>query len=383
MPGGNYPAFWIRDFSMSLDCGLIDAAEIRHHLFLLARLQNGSVERRLKHGLIIPPWSIPDHITFDGRAVFYPGTYASNDDQGDGSYGQLPPVDDHYEFVHVAYRLFRLTQDATFLTEPVEGTPLIERLVAAFDAPSTDARTGLVVTSLATRAVGFGFCDAIVLTGQLLFPSLLRWRAARELAELCRQAGRREQSQRLAKVQRTIRRHLAPTFSDPDRLGGWLKAATETGRQADVWGTLFALWLGLLEVSEARAVRRSVADAVRRDNVLYQGAVRHVPTNLDANPASAWERTVGVKRNTYQNGAYWHTPTGWLLAALGSAEPELAASVFAAYAGHLREQDFRRGEGRQAPWECLGPDGYAQNGVYMTSVTMPLSCLRGTATASR
>ena len=376
MPGGNYPAFWIRDFSMSLDCGLISAAKIRNHLFLLARKQNGNAERRLKHGLVIPPWSVPDHITFDGRAVFYPGTYASGDDQGDGSYGQLPPIDDHYEFVHIASRLFRMTRDPSFLNERIEAVPLIDRLIAAFQTPRTDSTTGLVLTDPTIRAVGFGFCDAIVLTGQLLFPSLLRWRAAGELAELCRQTGRRDVASRLLAVQRLIRRHLGPTFRGPERFGGWLKGATAIGQQADVWGTLFALWLDVLNAREAEAAARAVADAVRRGTILYQGAVRHVPTDLNANPASAWERTVGVKNNTYQNGAYWHTATGWLLAALGRREPGLAADVFAELIRHLREQDFRRGEGRQAPWECFGPGGYAQNGVYMTSVTVPLSCLQ-------
>jgi hypothetical protein len=89
-PGGNYPAMWVRDFAMSLDCGLIRPAEILDHLQLIARSQNGEQERRLASGGIIPPFAVPDHINFDGRAVFYPGTYSAGEDQGADPWGPLP-----------------------------------------------------------------------------------------------------------------------------------------------------------------------------------------------------------------------------------------------------------------------------------------------------
>src|SRR5438034_9195321 len=75
-PGGRacYPAMWVRDFSMSLDAGLITPDEAKNHLELIVRSQNGSRERRLKSGAIIPPFAVPDHVNFDGGPVFYPGT---------------------------------------------------------------------------------------------------------------------------------------------------------------------------------------------------------------------------------------------------------------------------------------------------------------------
>ncbi|MCZ7636179.1 MAG: hypothetical protein M5U12_09160 [Verrucomicrobia bacterium] len=43
---------------------------------------------------------------------------------------------------------------------------------------------------------------------------------------------------------------------------------------------------------------------------------------------------------------------------------------------HLRDEDFRQGEGRHAPWECFGLNmADAQNPVYLTSVTLPLALL--------
>ena len=78
----------------------------------------------------------------------------------------------------------------------------------------------------------------------------------------------------------------------------------------------------------------------------------------------------GVAVNTYQNGAYWHTPTGWLLYALYRARSgDGAQASSATFIAHLREQDFRKGEQFGAPWECFDRDGAArQNPIYMASV---------------
>lgn len=376
-PGGNYPAYWIRDFAMSLDAGFITSKEIVQHLRLTSRVQNGPTERRLERGLIVPPHSIPDHIRPDGGAVFYPGTYSSGADQGDGTFGILPPVDDHYEYIHIAYRLLRRSETGEFLGEVIGGMRLIDRLTAAFDVPRTDAATGLVSTDRARRAVGFGFCDTVVLTGAMLFPSLLRYRAAGELVELLRAAGEGGRARLYRRICRQIAENLPRVFGRMEAAKGWLIAATETGRQADVWGTLYALHLGVLRGTRARRALETVVDAVRHKTIVFEGGVRHVPLDLDAAPGSAWEETARVPLNTYQNGAYWHTPTGWLIAALHRVRPDLAAQIVDHYLRHLREGDFRRGPDHHAPWECFARGGYAQNGVYLTSVAVPYAVLTG------
>jgi hypothetical protein len=147
------------------------------------------------------------------------------------------------------------------------------------------------------------------------------------------------------------------------------------GREPDVWGTVYALYLGVLNRKSALSATRRLIDAVQRGTILYESAVRHVPLDHDYSPESAWERTAGVKLNTYQNGAFWHTPTGWLISVLQREEPTLASRIFQGFIDHLRQDDFRLGGRHQAPWECIAPGGYAQNGVYMASVATPLSSL--------
>jgi hypothetical protein len=376
-PGGRdcYPAFWVRDFSMSLDCGLISAQEIRHALRVIAQAQNGADERKLKSGAIVPAFAIADHINFDGQAVFYPGTYSAGEDQGGEPFGVLPPADDHYEFVHIAHTLWKREKSPEFLNIEVNGLRMFDRLLLAFDVPASDASIGgMFTTDAPRRAVGFGFCDAIYLTGAVLFASLLRYRAARELAEILAARGDHARAEQFDRIAKSIATHVAEVF---DRGGGWLLAATKVGRQPDVWGTLYAIYLDVLPRESKERALRTIADAVRAGTIVYEGAVRHVPTDADFSRESAWEKALpGVKVNTYQNGAYWHTATGWLISALAQVDGALAKKVFDTFIAHLREQDFRKGATLGAPWECFGKDGKArQNAVYMTSLTVPLACL--------
>ena len=159
----------------------------------------------------------------------------------------------------------------------VKAATVFERLERAFACPTTDPETGLAETTEADRAVGFGFCDGETHTGKLLFASLLRYRAADELAELARALGHRERVAGYKQVQKTIRASVAGTFGDLKHTGGWLRASTWLSGQPDVWGTLFALHLGVLDRAEAAAARKTVADAVRWGTITLEGGVRQVP----------------------------------------------------------------------------------------------------------
>jgi hypothetical protein len=371
-----YTAFWVRDFSMSVDSGFITAEELRHHLLLICQAQNGPAELELANGLHVPAWAIPDHINYDGHPTYYPGTYASGQNQGAGACGRVPPIDDHYEFVHIAYTCWKLTRDTAIFGVEVKGATVFERLEKAFASPTTDPETGLAQTTEADRAVGFGFCDGETHTGKLLFASLLRYRAAGELAELAKALGHRERAAGFRQIQAVIRANLACTFCDAKYTGGWLRASTGLSRQPDVWGTLFALHLRVLDRVEAAAARKTVADAVRKGTITLEGGVRQVPTDLDFSQTTAWERSM-CALNTYQNGGYWHTASGWLIEALWQKDRPLALQVFSEMLVHLRAQDFRKGPGHGAPWEVYGPNGHArQNAVYMASVTLPYGILK-------
>jgi hypothetical protein len=371
-----YTSYWIRDFAMSIDSGFVTPPDLHNHLLLTCRAQNGPSDRKLANGLHIPPWAIPDHINYDGSPSFYPGTYASGGDQGAGACGRVPPIDDHYEFVHIAYAYWKAASDPKLFAETVNGVTVFDRLTKAFDSPTTDAATGLAVTTEADRAVGFGFCDGETHTGKLLFASLLRYRAAGELAELAQALGHKQRIPSYRNAQRSIQANLARAFADPAVIGGWLRASTELSRQPDVWGTLFALHLGVLNRRDTAAARRTIAEAVRRGTITLEGGVRQVPTDLDFSQTTAWEKSM-CSLNTYQNGGYWHTASGWLIEALWPEDRRLALKVFEEMIRHLRAQDFRKGPGHGAPWEVYGANGQGrQNPVYMASVALSYGILK-------
>jgi hypothetical protein len=289
----------------------------------------------------------------------------------------VPPIDDHYEFVHIAYTYWMVTHDAGLFAVEVNGTTVFERLERAFASPTTDAESGLAQTTEADRAVGFGFCDGETHTGKLLFASLLRYRAAGELGELAKALGHRERVASYRQIQKTLRPNLARTFGDTAGRDGWLRASTGLSGQPDVWGTLFALHLGVLDRAEKSAAQKTIADAVRRGTITLEGGVRQVPTDQDFSKTTAWEKSM-CAINTYQNGGYWHTASGWLIGALWKHDRALALQIFGEMVTHLRAQDFRKGPGHGAPWEVFGPNGQArQNAVYMASVALPYGILKG------
>jgi hypothetical protein len=376
-PGGrdSYPSVWTQDFTMAFSSGFVTTEEGFNHLRLIAERQNDWKERRLKSGAVIPPFAIADHINFDGSTVFYPGTYSPGEDQGGEPWGVCPPVNNHYDFIWLAFMLWEKTGRTDFLRQEIAGMPLIERLRRAFAEPEVNAQTGMAATSPERRAVGFIFCDSVYMTGQMLFASLLRWRAATQMRALEAALGAGAAAETYGRQAALIARNLVPVFWSPRTHGGWLKASTGVSGQADVWGTIYALYLGLLPPEVAREAVRQILTDLETGKIEFKGALRHVPLGRDASPTTAWEQSV-AEYNRYQNGAFWHTPTGWLVAALAGHSPATAKSVFGAFIRHLRAESFLKGETFCAPWECIGWDGAAdKNPIFLASVAVPYAVL--------
>lgn len=368
-PGGGdcYPALWTRDFCMSVECGYITPREITDTLEHLAGSQCLE-DRTLPSGSAVPRGSIPDHVNLDGSAIYYPGTYTP-EEQG-GAWGHLPSLDDQYWFVFLLWFAVMRRIDPGAASKVVGGVPLLERADLAFAMPPVSEVTGLVTTSRDRWGVAFGFTDSVLHTGGLLMTSLLRCESAGYLAVLHTAAGDHEAARRYATVRDQIRRSLA-ILRDP--VTGLLRAATGTSRQADLWGTAYALCRGLLPAEMADDTRRALIRALNAEGTVWQGQIRHVPVSADYDATRVWEaQLMPVAKGRYQHGAYWATPLGWVLDAVSPVEAPLARSLLGAYVDHLRRE-----ESRGAPWECVHPDGdYRQNALYMTSVAAVLPAAR-------
>ncbi len=372
-PGGRdcYPAFWIRDFTMSLESGLIHPDEALHALLLTAASQ-AATEVKVPSGSLVPAGAIADHISFSGVPIYFPGVLDDEENQG-GKRWPFPSLDDHFYFVEMAWHVVEECGNPELLRRTVEGMPLMSRLEQAFGVPDTDARTGLVrCDEEARRGVSFGFTDIVVHTGDLLFCSILRLRAARQLAQMQQQLGDAIAVQGWSREADRIQRHLPQAFDDES---GLLCASTGTSAQPDVWGTAFAVYSGALDDERERVACQALAAAVDAGTIACKGHIRHVPTDADFSSQTAWESVVtGSARNTYQNGAYWGTPVGWVCYAVAQVNLDMARALACEFVDEVRTGDFREGDDFGAPFECIHPDGdHRQNPVYMTSVTCPLA----------
>jgi hypothetical protein len=374
-PGGRdcYPAFWIRDFVMSLDSGLITPDEANHALLLTARLQ-AEKDRRLRSGSFVPRGAIADHVTFGGQPVYYPGTLDDVERQGQ-PFGFYPSLDDHYYFIEMAWHAIVVCGRERLLHAVVAGIPLLERLALAFAVPRVDPESQLVVCDENDRGVSFGFTDIVVHTGKLLFCSLLRYRAALRMADLCLRARDPVGAEGYERIASTISDQVPRTFVADS---GFLVASTGVSAQPDVWGSAFAVTIGALAEPVATGVSLALSRALASGTISWRGSIRHVPTDADFSAVTAWERTVDARsKNIYQNGAYWGTPVGWVCDAVARTDSAAAQRLALDFVDDLRQGDYRQGPDYGAPWECMHPEGdHRQNPVYMCTVTAPLGAFK-------
>ncbi|CAN5541676.1 hypothetical protein BH10PLA1_BH10PLA1_02280 [soil metagenome] len=370
-----YPGFWVQDFAMGYASGCIPVTEGWQHLEWICRTQNGPGDLRLTSGAEVPAWSIADHINLDGTAVYFPGTYAADDTQGGEPWGIRPPVNNHFDFIWLMWMLVNDGISIERLREPLFDVPLIDRLERAFATIETEPKSGLVVTTPETRRVGMIFYDTVRFTNRILTASILRYRAALQMADLLEGLGRADDAAAYANIARGIAYTIGDAFKRDD-LGGWLAASTGASAQADVWGTLMAVHFNLLHDSQLVLARAAILAGLRERTIVHQAAVRHVPLDRDASAKSAWEQTP-TPHNRYQNGAFWHTATGWLLDAIVGTAPDRTAALGRDFVTHLRQHDFRKGLEFGAPWECIGPVAAQYRGpTFHPSLTQTLSVLR-------
>ena len=371
-PGGRncYPAFWIRDYAMSLESGFVSKEEQKHMLQLTASTQCNQ-NWITNSGSMVPMGAIADHIRIDdGKPIFYPGTYDYNS-QGGKTWGMVPPYGDQYFFIHMAYFYVKSTSLSEYLFGEINGLRLIDRLEMAYKVPPTRQEGVLVYTTDEFRGVDFGFRDAIYITGDLCFPSILKYRASLELAELFDLIKRKDKAEAYRMIATQLKEEIVKVFSDQR---GMLLASTGKSKQADVWSTALAVYFGILKGGQLEKTCQFLRDAYRSGTLSCRGSIRHILTTDDYNDSTAWESSL-AKKNEYQNGAYWGTPTGWICYAIAKVDVPAAKQLAKEYIDDLRSGDYRKGPDFGAPWECFNLRS-GQNGVYLTTVSCPYSVFR-------
>ncbi len=330
---------------------------------------------------MVRAYTVPDHIDFNGKPVFYPGTYDTGSKQGGYPFGKYPPLDDNFYFLLAVYEHWVMTRSPALFRSTVKtsfgGMKLRDLCEHVYRAVPASRSTGLVVAGDIKRdnAKDWGFCDAEFKSGKLLFPSLLKYVAASRLAGLFRVLGDDRKASEYQRDARRVKKSIAKVFFRPAAADGegWLYSATHVGHQPDVWGSAFAVWTGAVEGRVANQVSRALVGAFRRRTAVREGCVRQILTN-DPTNRGGWQASI-VKLGTYQNGGYWGTPSGWYIAAVNTVDPAAARAMAQEYIRFLR--DHRRPGGTAQAWEWFNPaTGQHNNPLYVATVALPYLSLK-------
>lgn len=323
-----YEAFWLRDYEYMLE-GCPEAFTKKEaidacRLFVKSLRADGA-------GV--------DCIKFDGTPIYKPGY---------GGMGENPVADGSQFTVSVAWQTYWKTKDAALVTKT------INQLVKTMNAVPRNPSNGLVyIKPNGWDRCPYGFTDMVRKQGDELFSSLLFLEASRQLADLldvadkADEAGKwRTEADRVAKSVRTV-------FWDEKV--GLFQAATIQCKQSDIWGSAFAVYLGAASKKQAT----TVAQYFKRHygEIVYRGQIRHLPGGV------YWEADGGCKRDTYQNGGYWATPTGWFVYTLDLVDPSLADQTILELVRELRQNKFQE-------WVAGKEKGVSD---YLASVALPIA----------
>jgi hypothetical protein len=286
--GSGYEAFWLRDYEYTLE-GAIGAYSDTE-LLAACRL---FVKSLRDDGAGV------DCVKFDGTPLYMPGY---------GTMGQNPVADGSQFTVGVAWHTYRKTQNQELLKE------ILDPLIRCLRAVPLNPKTGLVFIDpeLPWDRCPYGFTDTIRKKGDVLFCSLLWVQSCRQLSQMLHWAGRDEESKAWEKIGAESRAGIRKVFWDPQV--GLFRAASVACRQHDIWGSAFAVYLGVAEPSQSVAIANYFKNHYA--GIVRAGQIRHLPGG------EYWEQ--GCARDTYQNGGFWATPTGWFVYTLDLVDPALA-----------------------------------------------------------
>ena len=287
--GLGYEAFWLRDYAYTLEGSISSYSDIELvnacKLFARGIREDGA-------GV--------DCIKFDGTRIYKPGF---------GTMGKNQVADGSQFTVDVAWLTYEQTKDKQLLES------IIDDLIKTMNAIPRNPETRLVhiIPGKEQERCPYGFTDTIGKQGDLLFCSLLYVQASRRLAALLQHLGRANESRQWEEDSKLVTANIQSAFWD-DQMGLY-RAATVRCREHDIWGSAFATYLGVADDRQATAIATYFKNHYQE--IVQKGQIRHVPGGI------YWEQAL-CQPDTYQNGAFWATPTGWFTYTLDRVDSKLA-----------------------------------------------------------
>lgn len=327
--GSGYDAFWLRDYAYMLEGAAAEftTKELTEACELFVKSIRGD-------GAGV------DCVRYSGQPIYKPGY---------GTMGENPVADGSQFTVDVAWHTYQQTKDRAFLETIIEG------LVKTMNAAPRNPTNGLVhIKPGGWDRCPYGFTDSVRQQGDLLFCSLLYIQACCQLADLLAVLERDEEASQWREKAVKVTASVRQTFWD-ERIG-LFRAATVYCGQPDIWGSAFAVWLGVATPEQSVTIARYFQE--HYGELVQTGQIRHLPGGM------YWD--AACPRDTYQNGAFWATATGWFVYTLNLIDPELANRTLIELVSDFQARGVNE-------WVFGATLGVNQ---YLTSVTMPLAGAR-------
>jgi hypothetical protein len=251
-------------------------------------------------------------VKYDGTPIYKPGY---------GRMGEYPVADGAQFTVGVVWHTYRRTNEEDLLGE------VLDPLQRAMQAVPRNHETALVhiAPGEGWDRCPYGFTDTARKQGDVLFCSLLYAQACWQLSELMAEGGREEEAEQWGREGGRVADSIRRIFWDAEV--GLFRAATVRCREHDIWGSAFAVYLGVADAAQSKAIAGYFR--THHAEIVQQGQVRHLPGGV------YWEQ--GCQRDTYQNGAFWATPTGWYVYTLDLVDPALADKTVIDMVSHFQE----------------------------------------------
>jgi len=327
---GNYKALWTRDFYYMVEYAgdLMDPSEIKASIHYLLNGQR-------KDGCM------PDRVNIDGKAVYSPGADHS-------------PLADHaldngpFMTLLVCSYVRQFKDEALFRAVEAKlrkGLDFIRR-----------SESGLVYNDPADPQCVYGFTDTVKKTGNLLFSSLIYYKACREMEALCRKFNYANPNLYKASSE-NIRKSINNLKDDKS---GMFWAADKDCKQIDIWGSAYAVHVGITSNEQSKRISEYLIHNV--DQIVMKGQIRHLPGS-DA----SWNNLfIPIRTGTYQNGAYWATPLAWVVPVIAQQNMSLAKMLLQNVIKDFQENGIN---------ECINTD-YHNIPNYVASATNVYSLTR-------
>lgn len=215
----------------------------------------------------------------------------------------------------------------------------------------------------------WGFTDCIKKTGCVLFSNLLKADALRSFSLINKTLGNAEKSEFYQTQMDRLVKKMDVLW---DNSASLYYSTTGINKKVDVWGNAFAVYLGILPEERERCVAESLYK--NREQFVWKGQIRHLFKD------EYWEAFLpGVTRlinnqNTYQNGAYWGTPAGWMAVAFEKTEKGSGTKLLDDLIGFYKKHGI---------YECTHPkkrwfrrNFYKKCEHYVASLALPMRLIQ-------